>query len=276
MPPVKIIKQSAKNSLKGKWDIAIAIGSLFIAVLCIGALTISVLSSFFAGFSNTSVGVILSAIIVVGLWQFLGVPLLYGSLRWAWYTSLGENVPFYEVFYYFEDGYSYIRSISLGFRIFVRFILILIVCFAPYAVISIICAPGLYNLFNLSMPYFVSSLWALGNVLRLFGAILSFFLLIRYFSAPLILINDKNISPQEALELSVVISKYSNGRTLLFLSSFFLWFILSGLMLPLLYIVPYFLVAYAAESKALIDNYNGIAKFQASKMYPHYQPDKFR
>ena len=113
----------------GKWDIAIAIGSLFIAVLCIGALTISVLSSFFAGFSNTSVGVILSAIIVVGLWQFLGVPLLYGSLRWAWYTSLGENVPFYEVFYYFEDGYSYIRSISLGFRIFVRFILILIVFF---------------------------------------------------------------------------------------------------------------------------------------------------
>lgn len=276
MPPVILIKEESKKVLKNKWSMAIGVASVILGMFFIGIAVVTIFSSILRSFLGNLSALLFSLIPVLLLWQFLGVPLLYGTLRWSWYTSLNENVPFYEIFYYFGSGYSYIRSISLGFRIFLRIVLILLACFAPSIIIAIICMPNLYSLLNFSMPYFVSSLWALGNILELFGATLSIILLIRYVSAPILFINDEKLSPQEALNLSVIISKYANGRTFGFLCSFLGWAFLSALILPLLYVIPYFLIAYCVYSRHLIDNYNRFVALENFNMYPNYQPNSFK
>ncbi len=276
MPPVIAIKKEAKESLRGKWTMGFAIASVIIGMFFIGLSVWSLFSSLLRPFLNDLSAFLISLIPVLLLWQFLGVPLLYGTLRWCWYISGGENVPFVEIFYYLGSGKNYFRAISLGFRIFLRIIIILALCFSPSIIITIICMPKFYSLFGFSMPYFVSSLWALGNVLEFFGATLSVILLIRYVPSPILLINDEKISPQEALNLSIIISKFANGKTISFLFSFFLWALLSVLVIPLFYVIPFFLVSYCFYCRHLIDNYNKIVAFENSKIYPNYEPYTFR
>ena len=276
MQPAIVIKKQAKESLGGKWTMGISIAFVMLGMFFIGISVWSLFGALLKPFLSDLSAFFVSLIPVVLLWQFLGVPLLYGTLRWCWYMSGGENVPFVEIFYYLGSGKNYFRAISLGFRIFLRILIILALCFSPSIIIAIICMPKFYSLFGFSMPYFVSSLWALGNVLEFFGATISVILLIRYVPSPILLINDEKISPQEALSLSVIISKYANGRTLGFLFSFFFWAILSFLVIPLLYVIPFFLVSYCIYCRSLIDNYNKIVAFENSKIYPNYEPYTFR
>lgn len=276
MPPINLIKIEAKKSLSNKWSVSLAVGAVIVAMFAVAAVSIMLFNSVFSLFLGRIASLLLSVVIILFLWQFLGVPLLYGTLRWAWYTDLKYDVPFFEVFYYFNNGYNYVRAISLGFRIFLRIVFIIALCFAPSVIIAVICMPKFYNLLDFSMPYFVSSLWTLGNVLKIFGATVSIILLVRYFTAPILLINDEKISPQEALNLSVVISKFVNGKTISFILSFAGWAVLSLLVIPLFYVVPYFLTAYAEYCQSIIVNYNNIAEIKAKQRYPFYEPNRFR
>lgn len=275
MPTTNTIKSEARLSLKDKWPKALGIGALVISAFCLIYVFFSMLYLMFSGTLGSTWGIVLSLIPAFFIWQFFGVPLLYGALRWFWFTATGEDVPVSEVFFYFSRTKEYIRSISLGFRIFCRIVAIIVVCFLPSGIISILCRPTLYDMLNFNMPFFVSSLWSLGNVLTLFGTILSIILLLRYFAAPILMINDNNISPQEALHLSNIISKQVNGKTFTFLLSFFGWAILSLLVIPIIYILPFFMASYAIYCKHLIENYNRLAELQNKTYYPNYKPPRF-
>ena len=275
MPTTNIMKTEARLSLKDKWPKAIGLGALVISAFCLIYVFFSMLYIMFSHTLGNVWGIILSLIPAFFIWQFFGVPLLYGVLRWFWFTITGEDVPVNEAFFYFSRTKEYIRSISLGFRIFCRIVAILFVCFFPSGIISVLCRPTVYDMLNFTMPFFVSSLWSLGNVLTLFGTILSTILLLRYFAAPILMINDNNISPQEALHLSSIISKQVNGKTFAFLLSFFGWAILSLLVIPLIYILPFFMASYAIYCKHLIENYNRLAELQNKTYYPNYKPPRF-
>lgn len=275
MPSTNIIKSDAKAFLKDKWPQAIGIGAILLSVLCFHIIVFSVIMQLFVNPLGNVASLVVALAVLLLIGQFFGVPLVYGALRWFWFTVHGAEVPINEIFCYFSSGREYAKVISLSFRIFVRVLTILVLCYLPSIVITVARQPELYNLFGVSMPYFVSSLWVLNNMLELFGTILSAILLLRYFAAPVLMINDANISPQEALHLSVIISKQVNGRTISFSLSFIGWGILSLLVVPLLYILPYFLVCYAAYCKHLIANYNNIVSFQNQTYYPHYQPPRY-
>lgn len=275
MPTTNTIKAEARLSLKDKWPKALGIGALALSSFCLIYVFFSMLYLMFSGALGSTWGMVLSLIPAFFIWQFFCVPLLYGVLRWFWFTASGEDIPVNEIFFYFSRTREYIRSISLGFRIFCRIVGILFVCFLPSGIISVLCRPALYDMLNFAMPFFVSSLWSLGNVLTLFGTILSTILLLRYFAAPILMINDNNISPQEALHLSSIISKQVNGKTFGFLLSFFGWAILSLLVIPLLYILPFFMASYAIYCKYIIENYNRVAELQNKTYYPNYKPPRF-
>lgn len=275
MPTTNNIKAEAKFSLKDKWPKALGIGALVISAFCLIYVFFSMLYLMFSKTLGSMWGMVLSLIPAFFIWQFFGVPLLYGALRWFWFTATGEDIPVNETFFYFSRTKEYIRSVSLGFRIFCRIVAILFVCFLPSGIISVLCRPALYDMLNFAMPFFVSSLWSLGNVMTLFGTILSTILLLRYFAAPILMINDNNISPQEALHLSSIISKQVNGKTFAFLLSFLGWAMLSLLVIPMLYILPFFMASYAVYCKYLIENYNRLAELQNKTYYPNYKPPRF-
>lgn len=256
MPNNYIIKSNAKTSLENKWSAAISVGAIILSVFCLYIVLLQLIITPIATvFSEATAFFVIIAFTIVAA-QLFGMPLLYGALRWFWFTSTDVDVPISEVFCYFGSGKEYLRALSLSFRIFMRSSSVLFFCFLPSLVIVAISSPTTYSMFNASMPYWASSVWALGNTLTFFGIIMSFLLLLRYFAAPILMINDPSITPHEALDLSVIITKNANGKTFSFVLSFFGWGLLSFLYLPVLFTLPYFLASYSVFCRFLINHYN--------------------
>ena len=256
MPSNYIIKSNAKTSLENKWSAAISVGAIILSIFCLYIVLLQlILTPIAAVFSQTMVYFAIISVTVFSA-QFFGMPLLYGALRWFWFTSADFDVPVSEIFCYFGSGKEYLRALSLSFRIFMRSTSVLFFCFLPSLVVVAISSPTTYSMFNASMPYWASSVWALGNTLTFFGVIMSFLLLLRYFAAPILMINNPSITPHEALDLSVIITKNANGKTFSFVLSFLGWGILSCLYLPVLFTLPYFLASYSVFCRFLINHYN--------------------
>jgi len=256
MPSNFIIKSNAKTSLQNKWTQAIGIGAIVFSIFCLYIVLVQLISIPLSALFNEYLALFISIAVIVISAQLFLLPLLYGALRWFWFTSADADVPINEIFCYFGSGKEYLRALSLSFRIFVRSSAILFFCFLPSLIIVAISSPTTYDMFNTSMPYWASSVWAIGNMLTIFGIIMSFILLLRYFAAPILMINDPSITPHEALDLSVILSKNANGKTFSFVISFFGWFLLSQLYIPLIFTLPYFLASYAVYCRFLINYYN--------------------
>ncbi len=258
MPTSAIIKADAKLALKDKWPTALGIGSIILSIYCLNIVIMQIAISI----AQPLVSEVWLTVIALGVsvlfCQFFFAPFLYGVLRWFWYTTNKNDVPVNEIFYYFSSIKLYLRALSLSVRIFGRIIGILIVCFLPAIIVGAVSSPTTYQILNFEMPSWATYVWMLFNVLAAFGILMSFILLLRYFAAPILMINDSNISPQEALHLSVIISKNANGKTFSFVISFFAWGLLSLLYIPMIFTLPYFICAYAVYCQSLINNYNNI------------------
>ncbi len=256
MPPTKAIKSNAKTALHGKWATVIGIGGILLSALSIHFILISIIATILSGFVGENTAAIIGLAGGIFVCQFFGMPLIYGALRWFWFTTADADVPVSEIFCYFSRGGEYLRALSLSFRIFLRIVGVLLICFLPSFIVTAVGHPYTYDILNFSMPYWTSSIWALGNVLTAFGAFLSVLLLLRYFAAPILMINDNSLSPQEALHRSIILSKNANGRTLGFIISFIGWGALSLLAVPLIFTLPFFLVCYCVYCRFLIHHYN--------------------
>ena len=258
MPTSAAIKADAKLSLKDKWPAALGIGAIILSVYCLNTIIMQIAIMLF----ETLIAEVWLTVIAFGIGilfcQFFFAPFLYGALRWFWYTTNKNDVPVNEVFYYFSSLKLYLRALSLSVRIFGRIIGILIICFLPALIVGAVGSPTTYQILGYEMPSWATYVWLLFNVLAAFGIVMSFILLLRYFAAPILMINDGNISPQEALHLSVIISKNANGKTFSFVMSFFAWGLLSLLYIPMIFTLPYFICSYAIYCKTLINNYNNI------------------
>ena len=265
MPPVKVIKANAKVSLLNKWSSAIGIGAIVLSVFCVHIIILNVFTSLFNGILNVFFATLVGVALTVVTLPFFAMPLLYGALRWFWFTANDSDVPVSEIFCFFGSSSEYLRALSLSYRVFFRITSILILCFIPSILIWVVRNPETYNILNFPMPYWTSSMWVLSNIFNFFGWVFSIILLLRYFIAPILMINDRSLSPQEALDLSVIISKSTNGRTFSLLLSFLGWGLLSLLIIPMIYTIPYFLASYAVYCRFLINHYN-------NKIAQHYMP----
>ena len=136
MPSNYIIKANAKTSLENKWSGAISIGAIILSIFCLYVVFLqlilipitAILNEFF-----TTVAVIVLTVVTA---QLFGMPLLYGALRWFWFTSSDANVPISEIFCYFSNG----KTLSFVLSFFGWFLL------------TFLYHPTLFTL-----PYFLAS-----------------------------------------------------------------------------------------------------------------------
>lgn len=258
MPTSAAVKASAKLALKDKWPTALGIGSIIFSVYCLNIVIAQIVSTLLQPIVNEIWLTVIAVLSMLLFCQFFFAPLLYGALRWFWFGSLDNDVSVNEIFYYFSSLKLYLRALSLSVRIFTRVIGVLFICFLPALIVGAVASPTTYEILGSEMPYWATYVWMLFNVLAMFGIIMSFIMLLRYFAAPILMINDAGISPQEALHLSVIISKNANGKTFSFVMSFFAWGLLSLLYIPMIFTLPYFICSYAIYCKNLIANYNNM------------------
>ena len=280
LPASKTMKQAAKGLLHSKWPQLIAITFIFcsgyvililVQQLLQDILGVSLpLAGMLAGqrLSAPSPSLLLCEIVSLILLFILWSPLQLGVQRWFWRLSGGADDTVGGVFHYFSTGRLYARALLFRLLYSLRLLLIGLAAFLPAGVAYILTSPDFYAAMGVRAPVTITSLWSLPGALFLLGLIAFIAWSLRYFLAPYLLINDPDLSPRQALRLSVKASRGSRGAFFGFQLSFVGWLLLCLLALPILFVFPYMAAAKAVFMRYAIHGYN--ARLQRTPAYGMY------
>lgn len=267
-PEYAEIKKFAKLALKSHWPEAIAISMTVVALSLLDVILQAILTTVFrvdtvwsvfepTSFPKYSVaeGVGITAFSVLyGLLLF--TPFTLGALRWFWMLAHGKDCSVRDVFYYFSSSRFFLKTVALSFLLFLRVVLGAVVCFLPYALLNVVITPELYNAFGVSMPVVISGIFPLVQFFKLAGGLLFVFWCFRYSLFFVALFNQPQMSANAMISYSVKITKGKLFRLTGFAVSFIGWLVLCILVLPLLFVVPFFmasLVIFAREEQRFFE-----------------------
>ena len=80
--------------------------------------------------------------------------------------------------------------------------------------------------------------------------------MLKYYLAPMLIIADENMDVNEAIHMSVVISKNTTLDFVYLAFSMIGWILLSLLFIPLLYTLPLFMMVYLTHCSFAVNEYN--------------------
>ncbi len=262
------LKRNAKESLKGKWLMAVAVTMTVLSLSLLDVIFQHILMSVFrvdavwsmlepttlphysriAGFGIT----VFSA--VYGL--FLFVPFLMGVLRWFWENSNGKEPELNTVFYYFSSSKIFFKTVLLAFLLFLFAILGALLCFLPYVLMDLLTKPQFFLLFGCAMPVWVSGLFPLIQFFEIAGMVLFLCWIARYMLFFVPLFENEQLSAVKIVSESVKLTKGRLLRLVGFALSFVGWFLLCIFLLPAIFVIPYALaslVEYAKEEQRIAE-----------------------
>lgn len=256
----KQIKLNAKRCLCNNWGKAVsivlltsAIYLLFVIIEMIANLLLQLPASSASAQELSSawmLSYLLTVLMAIGSFILL-VPLHLGIT--AWYHSLSEGVSddILSIFGFFANRKMFFRSLWLSINTGVRAIL--------YAVLYLILPTAgiLFSVRVLNSPLssgaFVGSMTLVFSI-ALFVLLLCFLLirLQRYFLAQYYLL-DQETSVRKAIRASIHASKGICDEIFAFKLSFLPWGIASILVLPLLYVSPYYSMSSLLYARFLME-----------------------
>ncbi len=247
------LKLQTKENLKPLYLKSVVVSFLLIATFAF-ILLINVFFSVLV--KQNGIALLSESFINLILYVCLLNPLLYGVLYWFYYSLSGNNIKLFECFYFFGNSKNYKRAVSLSIKATLR-------------------TSFIYFVF--SIPTFLNSYFKYGEIFNdifgLFstiGLFLCIYQQLKYFVAPILLINDSSLSASGALYLSAEISFNNKLNILGFILSFFGYFLLCFFVFPTIFILPYYLACYCNKCKELINKYNYSVKTINRKFYKNY------
>ena len=268
----KLVKQNGKRCLYNNWGKAIAIVLLMLAVSLLFTIVELIIGMVFGtpqmvdvgndgywlnNLPNTSLlSIALTAIIAVGAF-LVTAPLKLGITRWYYELSEGDSPEILSIFNCFSSR-QYFRALSLQIHILGRMILWALLYFAlPIVVLGAslwVLDYGPYYM-NLDMCYVIGSMGLMFTVLLtvFFGffyvVAMQKFFLARYY------VTNENLGVWEALKKSRHATKGKRGEILLFRLSFLPWFLSCALVLPCLYVQPYYEISAMLFARVMIEEH---------------------
>ena len=254
-PTFSEIKSAAKSTLKHRWAEGIAISLVLLATTFLNIIMQFALQTIFK--VDTVWSPVLpteiplhSVVASVGITLFSAIftlivtlPLLFGTLRWFWLVTGGSDPCVGEVFYYFSSARAFFKALGISVSIFWRLILGTVLCFLPYAIMSMLTNSEFYNFLGISMPTYMSSLYSLGTILEMLGFFLLLLWISRYAMFYVAMFSEPELSTRQTIKLTLRLSKQNRMRFVGFFFTFFGWVVLSFLMIPLLYFLPFFMTS---------------------------------
>ncbi len=252
-PSFPEMKSAAKRALKNRWAEAIVVSLVFLSASLLDSVMQAVLMTILkvdtvwsilnpTGVATVSV-LASNAITLFSAVFSLAVmfPLIYGVLRWFWQVTGGGDPAVGEIFYYFSSSRLFFKSLGLSFGLFWRLIVGALVCFFPYNILGVLTEPAFYAEVGIAMPVVMQSFTPLVDTFEFLG----FFALLLYIAVYAmfytVLFSEPQLSSHRTIKESKSVSKSNRVRFIGFIFSFFGWFLLSPLVLPLLFTIPYFL-----------------------------------
>ncbi len=267
----RVIKKDARAALKGNWasGIGITLVLIFITTLLTG-LEVGFQILFEApGFvteviNSTTPWVVAMDIAPFYLMVTCGVallsalvtaPLQVGFADWGTACTEGKNPSVGHVFWPY-GSIKFFSSGIMNIAIYIKSIIWSVIFFAiPMALIG----GGGYVLYYMApdrtlQATAITALLAGGVLMIIMGLLLCVFLT-RYALAPYLMGRRYGKGWFSALRLSVRYTKGHRWETFIFGLSFIPWIILSALIIPIFFLVPYMQVSYAMYTRYLCELY---------------------
>lgn len=244
----KIVKLTAKTTLKDKWTGAVIVSSVFLGVCLFNTLIGELLYSI----GNVFFFTIFSLLFLV----FLIIPLILGLLDYFRALAFGEEANFNRLFIGFTSADEYTRYLSFSLSMFIRVVLAYAFLSLPSSITKAMSEPSTYTTLNLPIPVWTTALSVISSMLYIFGLCLLVVFMLRYFMAPFLLVSNKDMSAKEAIMLSKIISKGHKFEFVKLAFSMIFYIILSLFFLPLLFTLPYFMMCYVTLCRFTVYEYN--------------------
>lgn len=265
IPTSSVVKNTIAASLKGRRAPALLASLCCVFACLICSLINSVLSIAFVG-SFSFVPYIFGAVLSF----FVLMPLFLGTVRYFWrFTDGAEDSPS-EVFFYFSSFSLYKRAISCVFAVGLRCAVVVILCLLPYIAVSLFCEGWIFRFLGAEMPIWAQGLVLVQGFLLVAGSLGGGLLALRYYLFSAVVVMDDEIHPLEALRISSMVARQSQGSFLELLFSLLGWILLSFLLVPLFYTAPLFFGCYAVHCRYAIVNYNESLKAYSDDNFTPY------
>lgn len=247
------IKAMAKYRLSGReWAVLLMFSLTVSSIFLLGNFSFLVSSAFeMGGFTASSynpIVTLVSAVFGVAVFLVFVPALRLGCERWFLLSAKGESVKLREIFYYFTlKGIR--KSVSAYMFCFFR----KSAAFALFLFPSACLFGVLYFTFSEGEISLYISYALLGFALLLFvtGMFFYFVYTARYFAYYSIIVSNKAIEPQAALDKSRAITEGAYAKICFFRLSFLLWLPVCILLLPAFWVWGYYM-----ESKAMLSYRN--------------------
>lgn len=253
-PDSRVVKQSARQMLRGRFAPAIAVCAIGFAAALMSSLSADIveLVGQYALLSFGSREILLAVLVsAVLLFAYLGfVPLFVGILRWFWLLSFGETPAVSEVFYYYETRSRYGSCLSLITRLFLRAVGIGIPAFLPFGYFYYVIATfNNANSFLVLRDGYRFGLYAVCLVTALLGLLIEAIFMSRYFLAPILFFGNESLGVSAVIRLSHQLVKGYRTYFFYFLLTFAGWFLLCLFVVPILFALPYFTAGFILFSR---------------------------
>lgn len=266
IPSSRVVKVTARAALKSRWVEAIlaSFTGMFSVLICTICFSLAV-------YSENSIMIAISAAIIVAMAIFILAPLFLGILRYFWRLTNSLDDDLSAVFYFFAEGKSYRRALNLTFIIGWRIVTAAVVCMLPYAIASALSGDRLYLLIGQEIPLWAPNLMLIRTFLYVVGIICAVLYISRYYLVPVLVVMNDDMLLLEAVHTSSMVAKRSSSAFLRLAFSCIGWIILTNLILPALYTLPFIIACYAVHSRFAMANYNLILDYYENNLTGYYQ-----
>lgn len=251
IPSSNVVKNTAKTIMKRSPSSTVIICIfLFVTFFVTQILFTGMLELLFS--ENPLLRTIVSLIIFTTVFW----PIFMGTIRHFWILTEQKEYDIETVFYFFSSFSRYKRAVKTVILIAMRVFLIGFICLLPCLISSLFEHSWIYTTFNSDVPLWSSNLQLITDFLKLTGITLTICISLRYYLVPVVAVMDDSLYLMETIHISQMISKHSLGAFASLILSFFGWFLLSLLGIPIVYVLPYFLISYVVHCRFAIVNYN--------------------
>ena len=259
-PTNSVVKITAKSVLSNKWVRAIFATAILLFILFISLNTASIL--------NLVLGDIFANVFLAAISFFMIFPVALGLIRYFWrFLFEVEDNPTM-IFYYISNSKVYKKSLTLIFNLSYRFILYSLLINLPRIILILMSKSFVYEFIGMPIPMWSANLSGVSTILGVISSVVIFFVISKFYLAPVIFVADDNIDVHEAMHMSTIISKKSSMDFYYLILSFIGWLLLCLLVVPLIFVLPYFIVSYLVHVRFAIAEYNKHVEETTKSIFP--------
>lgn len=257
-----VVKLTARTALKSNWLKAIA--------ACMSVISVFIIISGIASLVSFVGGDIAAYICEAVLGFLLLLPLCHGLIRFFWRLLFGADDSPLSVFYFFSGKAEYLRAMHIITALCLRLVFFGIILYIPALIVDIFGGVKIYDLLDIPIPLWTSNLYYLSLFLKTVATVLLFFIMLRYYAAPILSVADEDMDAAEAVHMSSVIYKRTMLDFIYLFFSFLGWLLLSLTVIPIIFTMPYFIASICVHTRFAVAEYNSFEELKRNSDIPKY------